>query len=191
MVDELKKKSHSLGDAYRTFPPGRLRLAPHGVHVLQDVRAVFPRSGRLRRVQWQALRTRRDLLADKWSTRSRVRRRDARRARGPSRRWALGRFRCPEYSGAHTDAARRRLWANGDERCVHSDEHGSWRRREVVLSFRCVTFALDPPPRYLYMSNCSRSKKPLPPPCPPRAIAVLIPCVSSLHLSSHNIFSFY
>ena len=68
------------GDAHRTIPPGRLRFAPHGVHVLQNARPVLPRAGRLRRIQRQALRTRRHFFADERPARSRAWRRNARRA---------------------------------------------------------------------------------------------------------------
>ena len=158
-----------LGDANRTFPPGRLRFTPHGVHVLQNVRALLPRPAGLLGIQRQAVRARRHLLADERLAGSRARRRDACRARGSPRRWrALGCVgRCARRPGFRTDATGSRVRAHGDQWCIHSGGFGGRRWRQVALSIFCQSMRLHPFPTYSLSSLgliCSRSRKNPPPP---------------------------
>jgi hypothetical protein len=158
------KINNSTGDANRTFPPGRLRFAPHGVHVLQNARPLLPRAGGLLRIQRQTVRARGHLLADERPARSRARRCDACRARGPPRRWgALG---CvghrAQHPGLRTDAAGSRVRAHGDEWCIHSG-YGGRQRRQVALSIFFCNASASFPTQFLSSRDliCSRSRTPL------------------------------
>jgi hypothetical protein len=185
---------HSLGDAHRTFPPGRLGLAPHSLHVLQNARALLSRPVRLDRLQRQALWTRRNFLANEWPTRSRTRWGHPCRARRPPRRWDLSFFGCSERSGSRTDPAGHRLRAHGDERCIHSVEYWGWRWNQVVhvVSFRfClhITFSLLPSRLSNFVAG-PETKTPPPPLLDPNCCNFYSLCIFKTSISRPSLTRF-